>query len=38
MGVTDRQYLQDMYSRCMEDVPFDWDGVKDRLWEDLPEL
>jgi len=37
MGVADQQYIQDMYSRSMEEVPFDWDGVKDRLLEDPPE-
>lgn len=36
-GVADQQYIQDMYSRASEEVPFDWDGVKDRLLEDPPE-
>jgi hypothetical protein len=36
-GVADKGYIQDMYSCSMEEVPFDWDGVKDRLLEDPPE-
>jgi hypothetical protein len=35
--VADKKYIQDMYLCSMEEVPFDWDGVKDRLLEDQPE-
>ncbi len=36
-GVADQPYVLDMYERSMERVPFDWDGVKDRMLEDPPE-